>query len=216
MKEILGANPCPIQVPIGAEETFKGVVDLISMQALVWHDETMGAEYTRGEIPANMLAECEEWRDKMLESIAEFDDDLMTKYFDDPSTITEEEIKRALRNATLQMKIVPMLCGSSFKNKGVQTLLDAVCAYLHSSRHQLGVLSGKESFYFSLAVGSQYTLFVSGRFALYEFQKHSILCGKPVVNSLEETIQPPLPMPCATATTWSSSTPPAGSMWTRS
>ena len=132
MKEILGANPCPIQVPIGAEETFKGVVDLISMQALVWHDETMGAEYTRGEIPANMLAECEEWRDKMLESIAEFDDDLMAKYFDDPSTITEEEIKRALRNATLQMKIVPMLCGSSFKNKGVQTLLDAVCAYLPS------------------------------------------------------------------------------------
>ena len=132
MKEILGANPCPIQVPIGAEETFKGVVDLITMEALVWHDETMGAEYTRGEIPANMLAECEEWRDKMLENIAEFDDDLMSKYFDDPSTITEEEIKRALRNATLQMKIVPMLCGSSFKNKGVQTLLDAVCAYLPS------------------------------------------------------------------------------------
>ena len=132
MKEILGANPCPIQVPIGAEETFKGVVDLISMESLIWHDETMGAEYTRGPIPDNMLAECEEWRDKMLESIAEFDDDLMAKYFDDPSTITVEEIKRALRAATLKMSIVPMLCGSSFKNKGVQTLLDAVCAYLPS------------------------------------------------------------------------------------
>ena len=132
MKEILGANPCPIQVPIGAEETFKGVVDLITMESLIWHDETMGAEYNRGPIPENMLAECEEWRDKMLESIAEFDDDLMAKYFDDPSTITPEEIKRALRAATLKMSIVPMLCGSSFKNQGVQTLLDAVCAYLPS------------------------------------------------------------------------------------
>ena len=132
MKEVLGANPCPIQVPIGAEETFKGVVDLIRMKALFWHDETMGAEYSVEEIPANMLAECEEWRDKMLETIAEFDDDLMAKYFDDPSTITEEEIKRALRVATLKMETVPMLCGSSFKNKGVQTLLDAVCAYLPS------------------------------------------------------------------------------------
>ena len=132
MKEVLGANPCPIQVPIGAEETFKGVVDLITMKALFWHDETMGAEYSVEDIPANMLAECEEWRDKMLETIAEFDDDLMAKYFDDPSTITPEEIKRALRVATLKMEAVPMLCGSSFKNKGVQTLLDAVCAYLPS------------------------------------------------------------------------------------
>ena len=134
MKEVLGANPCPIQVPIGAEETFKGVVDLVKMKALFWHDETMGAEYSVEDIPANMLAECEEWRDKMLETIAEFDDDLMAKYFDDPSTITEEEIKRALRAATLKMEAVPMLCGSSFKNKGVQTLLDAVCAYLPSLR----------------------------------------------------------------------------------
>ena len=132
MKDVLGANPCPIQVPIGAEETFKGVVDLITMKALFWHDETMGAQYDVEEIPANLVAECEEWRDKMLENIAEFDEDLMAKYFDDPSTITEEEIKRALRAATLKMEIVPMLCGSSFKNKGVQTLLDAVCAYLPS------------------------------------------------------------------------------------
>ena len=132
MREILGANPCPVQLPIGAEETFKGVVDLISMKALFWHDETMGAKYDIEEIPANLLPECEEWRDKMLENIAEFDDELMEKYFDDPSTITEAEIKRALRSATLKMQVVPMLCGSSFKNKGVQTLLDAVCAYLPS------------------------------------------------------------------------------------
>ncbi len=132
MKDVLGANPCPIQVPIGAEETFKGVVDLITMKALFWHDETMGAQYDIEDIPANLVAECEEWRDKMLENIAEFDEDLMAKYFDDPSTITEDEIKRALRAATLKMEIVPMLCGSSFKNKGVQTLLDAVCAYLPS------------------------------------------------------------------------------------
>ena len=132
MREILGTNPCPIQLPIGAEESFKGLVDLITMKALYWHDETMGAEYSVEEIPAEMVDECQTYRDKMLEQIAEFDEDLMTKYFDDPSTITIEEIKRALRAATLKMEIVPMLCGSSFKNKGVQPLLDAVCAYLPS------------------------------------------------------------------------------------
>ena len=130
--DILGANPCPIELPIGAEDTFAGVIDLIAMKALYWHDETMGAEYEADEIPADMLDEAQEYRDKMLEKIAEYDDDLMAKYFDDPSTITEEEIKRALRKATLAMEIVPMLCGSSFKNKGVQPLLDAVCAYLPS------------------------------------------------------------------------------------
>ena len=132
VKDVLGANPCPIQLPIGAEETFKGLVDLVTMKAIYWHDETMGAEYEVDEIPDNMRAECEEWRDKMLEKIAEFDDALMEKYFDDPSTITEDEIRRALRAATLKMEIVPMICGSSFKNKGVQLLLDDVCAYLPS------------------------------------------------------------------------------------
>ena len=132
MTDILGANPCPIQLPIGAEENFRGVVDLIAMKALYWHDETMGAEYSTEEIPADMLAEAQQYRDEMLEKVAEFDDDLMAKYFDDPSTITDEEIRRALRKATLAMEIVPMLCGSSFKNKGVQPLLDAVCAYLPS------------------------------------------------------------------------------------
>ncbi len=132
MQTILGANPCPVNLPIGAEENFKGVVDLITMKALYWHDETMGAEYSVEDIPAEMLDEAQEYRDKMLEMVAEHDDDLMAKYFDTPEAITEDEIKRALRNATLKMDIVPMLCGSSFKNKGVQPLLDAVCAYLPS------------------------------------------------------------------------------------
>ncbi|MDD7450162.1 MAG: GTP-binding protein, partial [Treponema sp.] len=132
LREVLGANPCPIQIPIGAEETFKGVVDLIQMKAIFWHDESMGADYSVEEIPASLIDEAEEYRDKMLEKIAEYDDDLMAKYFDDPSTITVDEIKRALRAATIKMDIVPMICGSSFKNKGVQCLLDAVCAYLPS------------------------------------------------------------------------------------
>ena len=127
-----GANPCPVVVPIGAEENFKGLVDLIKMKAIYWHDETMGADYSVEDIPANLVDEANEWRDKMLEKVAEFDEALMEKYFDDPSTITEEEIMRALRAGTLKMEIVPMLCGSSFKNKGVQTLLDYVCAFLPS------------------------------------------------------------------------------------
>ena len=132
MKDVLGANPCPVVIPIGAEENFKGVVDLIKMKAILWHDETMGADYDVEEIPANLKDEAEEWRGKMLETVAEYDDALMEKFFDDPSTITEEEILRGLRAATLKMDIVPMLCGSSFKNKGVQTLLDYVCAFLPS------------------------------------------------------------------------------------
>ena len=132
MRELLGANPMAIQIPIGAEETFKGVVDLVKMKAIMWHDETMGAEYVEEEIPASLRDEAEEYRDKMLEALAECDDKLMEKYFDDPSTITEDEIKAAIRKGTLSMAIQPMTCGSSFKNKGVQTLLDAVCAYLPS------------------------------------------------------------------------------------
>ena len=132
IKEVLGATPCPIQIPVGNEETFKGVVDLVKMKAILWHDETMGAEYEVDDIPADLLAEAEEWRDKMLETIAEFDDALMEKYFSDPSTITEDEIRAAIRKGTIGMHIFPVICGSSFKNKGVQTMLDAVCAYLPS------------------------------------------------------------------------------------
>ena len=136
VREVLGANPLPIQIPIGAEETFKGVVDLVTMKAYFWHDETMGAEYSIEDIPANLLPEAEEWRDKMLETLAEFDEAFMEKYFDDPSTITVEEIKSAIRTATLGMHVNPMTCGSSFKNKGVQALLDNVCAYLPSPADQ--------------------------------------------------------------------------------
>ena len=132
IREMLGANPCPVQLPIGAEEDFRGVVDLITMKALYWHDETMGAEYSEEDIPADMIDECKEYRDKMLENISSFDDELMEKYFESPETIEVAEIRRALRSATLKMEVVPMLCGSSFKNKGVQPLLDAVCAYLPS------------------------------------------------------------------------------------
>ena len=132
MKEVLGATPCVVALPIGAEETFKGIVDLIKMKAILWHDETMGAEYDVEEIPADMVDECEEWRGKMIELAAEQDDTLMEKYFEDPDSLSEEEIVAAIRKGTLNLDIVPMTCGSSFKNKGVQTLLDYVCMFLPS------------------------------------------------------------------------------------
>jgi len=132
IKEVLGANPCPIQIPIGAEENFKGIIDLVTMKALYWRDETIGAGYQTEDIPADYQAEAAEWRDKMLETLASFDDHLMEKYFDHPETITEDEIRDAIRKATIAMEINPIICGSSFKNKGVQPLLDAVCAYLPS------------------------------------------------------------------------------------
>ena len=132
MKDVLGANPCPVAIPIGAEETFKGIVDLIKMKAILWHDETMGAEYDVEEIPADLKDEAEEWRGKMIELAAEQDETLMEKYFEDPDSLTEEEIVAALRKGTLALDIVPMTCGSSFKNKGVQTLLDYVCMFLPS------------------------------------------------------------------------------------
>ena len=132
MKEVLGATPCVIAVPIGAEENFKGIVDLIKMKAILWHDETMGAEYDVEDIPADMLAECEEWRGKMIELAAEQDDALMEKYFEDPDSLSEEDIVAAIRKGTLALDLVPMTCGSSFKNKGVQTLLDYVCMFLPS------------------------------------------------------------------------------------
>ena len=130
MKDILGANPVVIQVPIGAEENFKGLVDLIKMKAILWHDETMGAEYDVEDIPADLEAECDEWRNKLLEAAAEYDEALMEKYFDDPNSITEDEIIAAIRKGTISMACTPMLLGSSYKNKGVQPLLDYVCAFL--------------------------------------------------------------------------------------
>ena len=132
MRAVLGANPVSLVVPIGQEETFKGIVDLIKMKAIIWHDETQGAEFEIDDIPADLMDEAQEWRDKLLEAAAELDEALMEKYFDDPNSITEEEIIAAIRKGTLAMKCTPVLCGSSFKNKGVQTLLDYVCAFLPS------------------------------------------------------------------------------------
>ena len=132
MKDVLGANPCVISVPIGSEENFKGIVDLIKMKAILWHDETMGAEYEIDDIPAELVDECNEWRAKMVEQAAEQDESLMEKFFEDPDSITEQEIIAGIRKGCLSLELVPMTCGSSFKNKGVQTLLDYVCMFLPS------------------------------------------------------------------------------------
>ncbi|MCQ2207628.1 MAG: elongation factor G [Paludibacteraceae bacterium] len=135
IKEMLGANSCAIQIPVGAEETFKGVIDLITMKELLWHDETMGAEYEVGEIEPALLDEAKEWREKMFEAIAEFDDDIMEKFLGgELESVTEDQIRAAIRKGTLANKLFPVICGSSFKNKGVQTMLDAVCAYLPSPK----------------------------------------------------------------------------------
>jgi len=131
MRDILGANPCPVQIPIGAEENFKGVVDLIKMKAILWHDETMGAKYSVEEIPADLIDEAKEWHDKMVENAANFDDALMEKYLEGIEP-TEEELIAAIRKATIAMELTPMVLGSSYKNKGVQPLLDYVCAFLPS------------------------------------------------------------------------------------
>ena len=131
MKTILGANPCPVQIPIGAEEKFRGVVDLIKMKAIIWNDESLGAEFSVEEIPADLVDEANEWREKMIESAANFDDELMEKYLDGKE-ISEELIISAIRKGTVSMELCPMLLGSSYKNKGVQPLLDYTCAFLPS------------------------------------------------------------------------------------
>lgn len=132
VKSKLGANPVPIQIPLGQEEKFRGVIDLIKMKALAWDDETKGASYAVLDIPAEFLEEATKWRALMMESVCETDDLLLERFFEDASSISEEEIIAALRKATIAMKVVPMMCGSAFKNKGVQTLLDAVCLFLPS------------------------------------------------------------------------------------
>ena len=132
MKEVLGANPAVIAMPIGAEEHFKGIVDLLDMKAILWHDESLGADYDIQEIPAELKDEAEEWRAKLVEQAAEQDETLMEKFFEDPDSISKEELIAAIRKATLALELVPMTCGSSFKNKGVQKLLDYVCMFLPS------------------------------------------------------------------------------------
>ena len=132
VKEMLGSKAVPLQLPIGAEDDFKGVVDLIKMKGIIWHMETEGMTFDEIEVPADLLEEANEWRASLVEAVAEYDDKLMEKFFDDPNSITEDEMHEAIRKATIDLSIVPMMCGSSFKNKGVQTALDAVCRYLPS------------------------------------------------------------------------------------
>ena len=132
IRERLGANPVPLQIPIGSEDDFKGVVDLITMKGIIWNETDMGMTYDEIEIPADMLDESILWREKLIEAVAESDDELMEKFFVDPDSITREEVVRAIRKATIDMSVTPMLCGSAFKNKGVQTVLDAVISFLPS------------------------------------------------------------------------------------
>jgi len=132
VKDMLGAKAVPLQLPIGAEDDFKGVVDLIKMKGIIWHMETEGMTFDEIPVPDDMIEEALEWRGKLVEAVAEYDDTLMEKFFEDPNSITEEEMHEAIRKATVDLSIVPMMCGSSFKNKGVQTALDAVCRYLPS------------------------------------------------------------------------------------
>jgi len=132
IKERLNGNPVPIQIPIGAEDDFKGVVDLIKMKAIIWNEDDLGMTYEELDIPEDLKNDADTWREKLLEAVAESDEVLMEKYFDSPETITSEEIERALRTATLNMSVTPLMCGSAFKNKGVQTALDNVMLYLPS------------------------------------------------------------------------------------
>lgn len=132
VRDMLGAKAVPLQLPIGAEDNFKGVVDLITMKSIIWDDSTMGMTYTEGEVPADMMEEVQQYRAELVEAVAEYDDTLMEKFFEDPNSISENEIHEAIRKATLDLSIIPMLCGSSYKNKGVQKMLDCVIRYLPS------------------------------------------------------------------------------------
>src|SRR5882762_7152094 len=132
VKDMLGAKAVPLQLPIGAEDDFKGVVDLIKIKGVIWHMETEGMTFDEIPVPEDMLEEAHEWRGKLVEAVAEYDEKLLEKFFEDPNSITEDEMHEAIRKATVDLSIVPMMCGSSFKNKGVQTALDAVCRYLPS------------------------------------------------------------------------------------
>ena len=133
IKDVLGANPVPVALPIGVEESFCGVVDLIDNKAVIWHDDSiLGSRFDLEEIPADMIDEVKEWRGKLIESVAEYDDELLEKFFNAPDTITGEHLLSVLRKATINLKIVPVLCGASFKNKGIQRLLDSIVRYLPS------------------------------------------------------------------------------------
>jgi len=139
VKEMLGSNAVPIVLPIGDEADFKGVVDLVKNRAIVWHDENYGSTYDVIDIPAEMAADVKEFRGKLIEEVAAYDEELLEKYMMDEDSITEDEIHAALRAATLDMSIIPMMCGSSFKNKGVQFMIDAVCRYLPAPTDKEGI-----------------------------------------------------------------------------
>jgi len=140
VKDMLGSNAVPLQIPIGSEDGFKGVVDLINWRGIVWNEEDKGMTFTEVPIPDDLIEEAKEWREKLLESVADYDESLMEKFFDDPESITEREILDALRKAVIDASIVPMVCGSSFKNKGVQTMLDYVMELLPSPMDQEGII----------------------------------------------------------------------------
>ncbi len=142
IREKLKSNPVPVQIPIGAEDSFKGVIDLMENKAVVWHDDkTMGVKYSLEEIPAELADEAAEWRNKLVEAVAEKDDALLERYFEDPDSITPDEMAAVIRKATIDGTIVPVMCGSAFKNKGVQRLLDAIVAYLPSPL-DIGAVTG--------------------------------------------------------------------------
>ena len=143
IREMLGANPVPLQVPIGGEETFRGVVDLVLNKAFVWNEEDMGMTWEEIDIPEDLIETVDEWREKLIESVAEQDDTLMEKYFEDPNSLTHDEIYSAIRKATISMDITPLMCGSAFKNKGVQTMLDGVMRYLPSP-YDVGAIIGHD------------------------------------------------------------------------
>lgn len=133
IREVLGANPIPITIPIGSEETFRGVVDLIENKAIIWQeDDVLGQKYELTDVPADMLDEVAEWRGKLVEAVAEYDDELLEKFFDDPDSITADQLISVIRKATVDMSIVPMMCGSAFKNKGIQRLIDGIIRFLPS------------------------------------------------------------------------------------
>ena len=140
VKDMLGSNAVPIVLPIGDEADFKGIVDLVKNRAIVWHEDSMGATFDVIDIPEDLKAEASEYRGKLIEEVAAYDEDLLEKYMEDENSITEDEVHAALRAAVMDMSIIPMICGSAFKNKGVQFLLDAVCRYLPSPVDKEGIV----------------------------------------------------------------------------
>jgi len=195
IKERLKANPVPIQIPIGAEDNFKGVVDLVKMKALVWEDEAaLGSKYEIKEIPEELREKAEEYREKLIEAVAETDEELMEKYFAGEE-LTEEEIKKAIKQATLNLEIVPMLCGTAFKNKGVQPLLDAVIDYLPAptevtwikgidpkTGEEISVNPGDDEPFSGLAFKIMTDPFV-GKLTFTRFYSGTIKAGSYVLNS---------------------------------